>query len=726
MKILLLVFCVFYVIMTLMADPPDWEPITGTQYSMALFVRIINNDAYFNIAQGNIAAAFGPGGDTDCRAIAGWQDYDPDGFLYYNIVGDENGEEIIFKIYDSSLDLVLVCDQILDFADNDIIGSPADPETFTINTNLITGNVTLITSQPPAANITETLISNGSIAVHPDENGYYQLPAEPGIYDLTAGLTGYFSQTLTGIEVFATQITSDINFQLIDWIPITGTQYNMVIMCELLFEDEPLCGEEGNFLGAFGDSGYNDCRGFATWQQPNPPYWEGYWYFTIVSNTQNDTIFFKAYENSTDAFYDCFEIVTFENDATIGAPDAPFILNINNFCEQTIDLNSEWNWISFYVQPEDVAVPVIFAPLLPDVYQIKDQIHSLTYFPSMQTWLGDLDDIVNGASYLVYMNQPFSDFTIPGTAINIDTPIPLTDEWNWAAYYPQSEMDIPYALTSIVPQVDQVKTQSQSTSYINPPGEWVGDLLVMEPGIGYKIFMNSPADLIYGNAESNAGTHADNNTDDPPLWEVISGTQYSMVLMTAIYLDNEPFTLNNGNIAAAFGPAGESDCRSLAAWQPSNPPNYDGFWYFTIVANDFDEEIFFRIYDQSSDSIYLSSQSLTFADNAVTGSPYELYSLHFQSVANDQECITAQEKCFLSAYPNPFNPTTTISFTIKEKENIQLDIYNLKGQKITTLLNATCEAGINTITWDAVAQPTGIYFIKFPGLPTPLKILLLK
>ncbi|MCF7919957.1 MAG: T9SS type A sorting domain-containing protein [Candidatus Cloacimonetes bacterium] len=723
-----LIYIILFLSMSLpsLADPPDWIPITGTQYSMVLFARIINNDEYFTNSDENIAAAFGPGGDTDCRSLAGWQVYEPDGFWYFNIVGNENGEEITFKIYDSALDLVLVCEQTLVFVDNDIIGSPAAPETLTINTSLITGNVSLITSQPPAADVTETLISNGSAAVHPDADGNYQLPAEPGIYDLTASLTGYSPQTLSGIEVLATQITSNINFQLIDWLPVTGTQYNMVMMCELLFNDEPVSGVEGYFLGAFGASGYDDCRGLATWQPPNPPYWDGYWYFTIVSNAQNDNIYFKVYEHSTAGFYDCQEAIIFENDATLGSPDAPFTLNIDNSGEQTIDLSAEWNWISFFVEPEDMAVPAVFAPLVPAVYQVKDQTHSLIYFAEIQTWLGDLNNITSGDSYLVYMNQSFPGFTLSGSVINSNTPIPLNTEWNWTAYYPQYELSLSAALGSIVPLVEQVKTQAQSANYIDPPGEWVGDLLTMEPGVGYKIFMNSSADLIYGDAEGAAAGPTDDNTDDPPLWEVITGTQYSMVLMTTISLDEQFFQLDNGNIAAAFGPAGESDCRSLAAWQPPNPPNYEGFWYFTIVGNIIGESISFRIYDQSGDQIFTNSASLTFSDNTVTGSPYEPYTLDFVNTPNNLVELPDHQNRLISIYPNPFNPLTTITFESDGIHSSEIAVYNLKGQRLEILCNSTFPAGIHTLTWNAATLPTGIYFLKTPASPFPLKTLLLK
>ncbi len=128
-NIIVLIICLSSFL--LWSDPPDWQPITGTQYSMILFARIIFNGDFFEESGDNMTAAFGPGGESDCRGIAGWEALDPNGFWHYNIVGNINGEEISFKIYDELTDMVHDCDQIFIFQDNATIGSPAAPYTLT-------------------------------------------------------------------------------------------------------------------------------------------------------------------------------------------------------------------------------------------------------------------------------------------------------------------------------------------------------------------------------------------------------------------------------------------------------------------------------------------------------------------------------------------------------------------------------------------------------------------
>ena len=64
------------------------------------------------------------------------------------------------------------------------------------------------------------------------------------------------------------------------------------------------------------------------------------------------------------------------------------------------------------------------------------------------------------------------------------------------------------------------------------------------------------------------------------------------------------------------------------------------------------------------------------------------------------------------AYPNPFNPTTTLSFAIPVDNEVTLSIYNLQGREVATLINANMKAGYHSIIWDASVNASGIYFVK--------------
>jgi hypothetical protein len=63
-------------------------------------------------------------------------------------------------------------------------------------------------------------------------------------------------------------------------------------------------------------------------------------------------------------------------------------------------------------------------------------------------------------------------------------------------------------------------------------------------------------------------------------------------------------------------------------------------------------------------------------------------------------------------YPNPFNPMTTINYSIHQKSLVELKIYNLSGQCISTLVNEEQMPGNYKIIFDGTEYPTGIYFYR--------------
>jgi hypothetical protein len=88
---------------------------------------------------------------------------------------------------------------------------------------------------------------------------------------------------------------------------------------------------------------------------------------------------------------------------------------------------------------------------------------------------------------------------------------------------------------------------------------------------------------------------------------------------------------------------------------------------------------------------------------------------HEEVSADDLTIPTAELN--LSNYPNPFNPETTIAFDLPESGNVRLDIYNIRGQKVTTLINKELSAGNHQFIWNGKNQqgntiPSGIYLYR--------------
>jgi uncharacterized protein (TIGR02145 family) len=82
----------------------------------------------------------------------------------------------------------------------------------------------------------------------------------------------------------------------------------------------------------------------------------------------------------------------------------------------------------------------------------------------------------------------------------------------------------------------------------------------------------------------------------------------------------------------------------------------------------------------------------------------------------------------LQNFPNPFNPSTTISFTLPERTYVTLSIYNQLGEKVAVLLNGEKAAGSHSIEWNAGKFASGVYFyeLKTEKYQAVKKLILMK
>ena len=75
--------------------------------------------------------------------------------------------------------------------------------------------------------------------------------------------------------------------------------------------------------------------------------------------------------------------------------------------------------------------------------------------------------------------------------------------------------------------------------------------------------------------------------------------------------------------------------------------------------------------------------------------------------------VIIPEKFSLSQnFPNPFNPSTKIQFTLSSQQNTTLKIYDILGNEIETLVSGIKPAGVYEVMLDATNLPSGVYFYK--------------
>jgi hypothetical protein len=133
----------------------------------------------------------------------------------------------------------------------------------------------------------------------------------------------------------------------------------------------------------------------------------------------------------------------------------------------------------------------------------------------------------------------------------------------------------------------------------------------------------------------------------------------------------------------------------------------DTYYYMIqVYSNEIDgEELTFKYYDKSEDEVVEYAESIEFTRNMVVGDGFNTLSL-------SREFILPTEFSLDSAYPNPFNPTTTLNFALPIETEVSLSIYNMQGREVTTLIDGNMEAGYHSAVWNASSHASGMYFVK--------------
>lgn len=111
----------------------------------------------------------------------------------------------------------------------------------------------------------------------------------------------------------------------------------------------------------------------------------------------------------------------------------------------------------------------------------------------------------------------------------------------------------------------------------------------------------------------------------------------------------------------------------------------------------------------------------------------DIQSISFGDGTSAPESVIPLPFILSQNHPNPFNPDTTISFALQSTGNVVLEIYNLKGQKVKTLVNGTLASGDHKYEWngsdekgDRVSSGIYLYRLNVQDRTESKKMMLLK
>ena len=138
-------------------------------------------------------------------------------------------------------------------------------------------------------------------------------------------------------------------------------------------------------------------------------------------------------------------------------------------------------------------------------------------------------------------------------------------------------------------------------------------------------------------------------------------------------------------------------------------------------------------YSKNSNSEIINEVGLNFVGESKTGNTkiisgflYDHFTTPTDVNENKQSMPTKFE--LSQNYPNPFNPSTTINYSLPFASTVKLEVFNILGEKVASLVNSFQQPGNYQVLWNAENCASGIYFyrISTKALVQTKKMMLLK
>ncbi len=241
-----------------------------------------------------------------------------------------------------------------------------------------------------------------------------------------------------------------------------------------------------------------------------------------------------------------------------------------------------------------------------------------------------------------------------------------------------------------------------------------------------ETYKDSAIGYIYSRLTTNAmtslgmGTVAPGSTmtmvyDEPMVWPLPIGYQNSWymhsVFRQAIELMEIVMEMRIHNLVDAWGtvniPYGSFDCLRIQQYDTmittvyvmGTPVTSDttGWLSYPFFAENYGQIVSIKSYPGETNPNFTTADMFTRLSYFTTGiSEDELLTQNFE----------------LRNYPNPFTTTTEINYTLARDAYVKLDVFNLVGEKITTLVDGWQTKSAKTVRWDASDLPGGIYLYR--------------
>ncbi|MCF7918376.1 MAG: T9SS type A sorting domain-containing protein [Candidatus Cloacimonetes bacterium] len=323
---------------------------------------------------------------------------------------------------------------------------------------------------------------------------------------------------------------------------------------------------------------------------------------------------------------------------------------------------------------------------------------------SSPDWTWDPTTTTNFESkkgYKVYRKGSASQHYSPGKKCLDGTDITISTGENWIGYFLEDSQKPSEAFPSaVLDDLDEVKTQTWTWGR-DEYDEWEEDVYTINYG-----------DCVIVDA-------TDNNTFD---WEAASRSEpiirpEPQQFTYVEEIDYQPIYVDFGenDLPLEIAVYVDDECRGaevvdgqitqICAYILECDPGLQVEFEFYYDNRQFGDRV--RIYDIETASGMEKNTNLT------TGMPGDRYFISFRDI----DFEVPEPPIALHCYPNPFNPELTISFNVDETQEVDLVIYNSKGQKVKTMVNELFRPADYSLVWNGKddsnhSVSSGVYFIR--------------
>ena len=366
------------------------------------------------------------------------------------------------------------------------------------------------------------------------------------------------------------------------------------------------------------------------------------------------------------------------------------------------------NLVSFWALPEFTGIEAMFGSLGTDITAIIGEgVVAAQITPN--SWVGSLAEVDEADGYWVKMasNDECANDAPCYAYESIGAPtapvVHLIHEGNNLVSYPYSvDQSIGTAISETSLDggtLTAIIGQGQAASLQD--GNWVGSLNNFEHGKGYWLVSNAEVDFEY-----NAPAFSRNDVVYNDLPVVAEEFSYNQSTTQAFYFVDEVLVndmpIEDGDWILAYNDDVVVGARMWTNNITDIPVmGYDSYEN-TIGYCEAGDIPQFKVYRSSTGEMVdvYSSQVPEWNDIGI------------YSIGSLTDVIIPEEVTLGNAYPNPFNPATMINYSIPEKMDVNIEVYDIAGRLVSELVSGEFDAGVYNITWNASDQASGIYFIR--------------